>query len=134
MADAGTWPIGEDLEERQTERRGDRLHDLLAEAIPPARVAARNAGERLAGLPAVKLPDKRGEQLSRVVNEGLVNFELGPFECGNVLRLRAGALGAGGDASDFVPPEHHRTIDERAEQAGFVPRALGLERAGAKCR
>ena len=60
VADAGARPIGEHLEEWETERRGDRLGDLLAEAIRPPRVAAGDARDRLGGSIAAELVDEAG--------------------------------------------------------------------------
>jgi hypothetical protein len=74
MADPGARPIGEYLKEGETECLSDGLGDLLAQAIRPARVTARNIGNRVGGSIAAELTDKAGQQFGSVVDQPAVEF------------------------------------------------------------
>jgi len=55
VANAGTGPIGEHLNEGETERPADSLCDLFAKAIWAAQVTARYGGNRVSGSTPMKL-------------------------------------------------------------------------------
>jgi hypothetical protein len=112
VTDPGAGAIREYLKERQTEAVGYDLGNLLPKAIRPARVTARDAGDRAGGALAMKLADKGRDQLGRLFYQSRVERALPLLQRGNVVGFGASPPCACADPSDIVAPENRRPVHE----------------------
>jgi hypothetical protein len=72
--------------------------------------------------------------VSRLADEPRVKLPLRPLQPGDVISLGSRPPVTSRDPPDLVAPEHHGTMDERAEKPGLVPSLLTPGCIRTKCR